>query len=99
MPWHLRAQPAAFGRRMTPFFRRPGRFATVLILAALALAQGCVAVPSPPVVSRDPSSPSARTPPVGYRSTVAPYVSRRPAEPTPWQEQNERVAPPARPAE
>jgi hypothetical protein len=99
MPWHLQAPPAAFQRQMTPIVRRPGRFATVLILATLALAQGCVAVPSPPIVGRDPANPSVRTPPVSYRSTVAPYVSRRPSEPTPWREQNERVAPPARPAE
>ena len=99
MPWYLRAQPAAFQRQMTPLRRRSGRFATVLIIAMLALAQGCVAVPSPPIAGRDPSNPSVRTPPVGYRSTVAPYVSRRPSEPTPWREQNERVGPSAKPAE
>jgi hypothetical protein len=101
MPWHLRAQPAAFQRQMTPFLRRPGRSATaaVLFLATLALAQGCVAVPTSPIAGPDPANPSVRTPPVAYRSTVAPYVSRRPGEPTPWREQNERVGPPAKPAE
>jgi hypothetical protein len=93
MPWHLRAWPAAFRRRMTPLSRRLRRPATALVIAALAFAHGCTALPNPPIAGADPASPAARTPPVGYRSTVGPYVSRRPAEPAPWREQNQRVAP------
>ena len=99
MPWHLRAQPAAIVRPMLPFLCRPSTRAAILILGMLAFAPGCTAVPSLPMVGGDPSRASTRTPPVAYRSTVAPYVSRRPAAPAPWRPQNERVAPPSRPAE
>lgn len=66
------------------------------ILAALlvaALLAACAAAPPSPLAGRDPSEPDARTRTVSYRSTIAPYASRRPVEPKPWQEQNERVAP------
>jgi hypothetical protein len=65
--------------------------------AALAIS-GCAAPPVAPAVGPDPSNPAARTPAVDYRSTTAPYSSRRPVEPGPspeqsWREQNERAAP------
>jgi hypothetical protein len=91
----LRAYAAAFGRwAMTPFGRLLGQLAAVSLLA---LAAGCSSPPAVPVVGRDPSDPSASQRPVSYRSTVAPYVSRRPVEPGPWREQNQQVAPPAKP--
>jgi hypothetical protein len=90
MPRHLRAYTAAFERPwMTPF--RLCKLATIPLLAALA--NGCTTAPGAPSVGPDPANPYARTPAVSYRSTVAPFTSRRPVEPAPWQEQNERVAP------
>jgi hypothetical protein len=97
MPRQLRAHAAAFARRMTPFLRRLADLAAAFILAALM--QACARTPTSPFVGADPSDPSVRTPAAGYRSTIAPYASRRPVEPAPWREQNERLAPPAKPAE
>jgi hypothetical protein len=92
----IRAYAAAFERRaMTPFGRRLGQLAAVSLLALAAA--GCSAPPAVPVVGPDPSDPSAGRKAVSYRSTVAPYVSRRPVEPGPWREQNQQVAPPAKP--
>ncbi len=39
----------------------------------------------------------ARVPPSAYRSTLGSYTSQRPVEPTPWREQNERIAPSPKP--
>ena len=97
MPWQSRANPAAFARRMAPYLRRLGSPAAVSLLAALA--QGCAATPTSPFAGPDPSDPSVRTPAVSARATTAPYASRRPVEPGPWREQNERVTPPAKTAE
>ena len=67
------------------------RFLTIAALPALALLlTGCLPTP---LVGPDPSDPGARTPPVGYRSTIGPYRSQRPVSPAPWGEQNERVTP------
>ena len=67
------------------------RFFTIAILPALALLLGgCLPTP---LAGADPSDPAARTPPVGYRSTIGPYRSKRPVSPAPWGEQNERVTP------
>lgn len=45
------------------------------------------------LAARDPADPAAPVPTVGYRSTIAPYTSLRPATPAPWRERNEQVAP------
>jgi hypothetical protein len=75
-------------------FARQGR---VLPLAAIGLLtlvmQACSAGTASPWRGPDPSDPSVRVSPAGYRSTVGAYVSQRPVEPRPWREQNERVAP------
>ncbi|WP_371818055.1 hypothetical protein [Bradyrhizobium sp. CCBAU 53421] len=63
------------------------------ILAAAPLA-GCMADGRPLAVASDPANPSARTAGVGYRSTIAPYSSLRPATPLPWRERNDGVTPP-----
>ena len=71
----------------------------IRILAAIAAAgllSSCVP-PTVPLAGADPADPSARVARVGYKSTVAPYTSMRPATPAPWRERNESVAPPARP--
>jgi hypothetical protein len=92
MPWHLQAYPAAFARPwMTPFLRRLGKLAMIPLLASLA--SSCTTAPGAPLVGYDPSNPQARTPSIRYHSTVAPYASRRPVEPAPWQGQNERATP------
>ena len=67
-----------------------------LLLLPFVLAffmQGCSGAPPAPLAAADPSDPTARAPPVGYRSTIGSYKSQRPVEPAPWGEQNERVAP------
>jgi hypothetical protein len=69
---------------------------TLLALPLAAMAAGCWAAPPAPLMDADPSDPSARTRPVEYRSTVAPYKTQRPVEPKPWQEQNQQVVPPPR---
>src|SRR5262245_26993451 len=89
MPSQLRARSVAIRRQLIPRLSRP-----IWLFLLTALLQGCTGVPRSPTVGPDPSQPSARTPAVGYRSTTAPYVSRRPVDPSPWREQNERVAPP-----
>jgi len=66
----------------------------MLMLATLL--HGCAAAPPSPFVGPDPLDAAARAPAVGYRSTVTPFTSRRPVEPAPWREQNERVAPAAK---
>jgi hypothetical protein len=63
----------------------------LVVLTAGGLASGCTA----PLAGQahDPADPAAKVAGVGYRSTVAPYSSLRPAVPTSWREQNQRVAP------
>jgi hypothetical protein len=89
MPSHLRALSVAIGRQIPRLSSRP-----LWLFALAALLHGCAGAPGSPTVGPNPSNPSARTGAVGYRSTTAPYVSRRPVDPAPWREQNERVAPP-----
>jgi hypothetical protein len=70
------------------------RFHRILVASvSVLLAAGCTGAPTSPWVGRDPSDPRAAVPPVGYRSTIGPYTSQRPASPAPWREQNERAAP------
>ncbi len=92
MPSQLRARAAAIGRQVVPRLSRASIFIRPFVLAVLL--HGCTGVLRPPTAGPEPSQPSARVPAVGYRSTTAPYVSRRPVDPAPWSEQNERVAPP-----
>jgi hypothetical protein len=66
-------------------------------LAFAAAAASCAAPPPAPLTGFDPSDPSAPTPAVRYRSAIEPYVSERPAAPTPWRERNEQVAPQPKP--
>ena len=87
----FRAYTAVFVRLTTPCFRRIASLAGVLALALLA--QGCTAQPPLPSAGPDPANPAARTKATAYRSDIAPYESRRPVEPKPWQEQNLGVAP------
>ena len=88
MPSQLRARAVAIGRQIIP------RLSLIWPLVLASLLQACTGAPRSPTVGPDPSQPSARTRAVGYRSTTAPYVTRRPVDPAPWREQNERVGPP-----
>jgi len=90
MSVHQRAKATVLERPRRPF-RRGARALAALALAACAA--GCWVPPPAPSVGRDPSDPSARTRPVGYRSTTAGYQRQRPAEPAPWREQNQSVGP------
>ena len=48
---------------------------------------------TPQIASADPADPAAKVAPVGYRSTIAPYTSLRPATPAPWRGRNDAVTP------
>jgi hypothetical protein len=63
----------------------------IAMLLALSVA-ACAAAPRP-FAGPDPSNPSARVAAVSYRSTIGSFTSQRPAEPAPWGQRNERVAP------
>jgi hypothetical protein len=63
------------------------------VLAATALAlSGCMPA-TVPLAGSDPADPAARVARAGYRSTIAPYDSLRPATPAPWRDRNDSVAP------
>lgn len=63
------------------------------LLAAIALIlSGCMPA-TVPVAGADPADPAAKVARVGYRSTIAPYTSLRPATPGPWRDRNDAVAP------
>jgi hypothetical protein len=63
-----------------------GMAVTVLTLG------GCMPT-AVPRAGADPADSGAKVAGVGYRSTIAPYTSLRPTAPSPWREQNDRVAP------
>jgi hypothetical protein len=63
------------------------------VVGLALLTSACASAPPQPLLGPDPSDLGSSTPPARYRSTIAPYQSRRPVEPAPWREQNERVAP------
>ncbi|TQF39251.1 hypothetical protein UNPF46_13920 [Bradyrhizobium sp. UNPF46] len=66
------------------------------LLGALALAlSGCVPATTQ-VAAADPADAAAKVAPVGYRSTIAPYSSLRPATPAPWRGRNDAVTPPSK---
>ena len=69
------------------------RSRTLTSLAAAALMLGACMPATVPLAGPDPSDPGAKVAGVGYRSTVAPYMSLRPTTPSAWREQNDRVAP------
>src|SRR5436190_1990819 len=64
---------------------------SLLTATALALS-GCVPATTQ-IAGADPADPAAKVPPVGYRSTIAPYSGLRPASPAPWRDRNEAVTP------
>jgi len=64
---------------------------TILIVLVGPFLAGCAT--TVPLLVADPASPGAKVAQVGYRSTIAPYVSLRPTSPVGWREQNQRVVP------
>ncbi|MCP3476194.1 hypothetical protein NLM33_38925 [Bradyrhizobium sp. CCGUVB1N3] len=85
----LAAATAALGRRF-------GFIWPILAITAPALS-GCMPATTAPLAKADPADPAAKVARVGYRSTIAPYSSLRPAPPAPWRERNDSVSPPAKP--
>ncbi|PWE80962.1 hypothetical protein XF30_33265 [Bradyrhizobium sp. SUTN9-2] len=69
---------------------RHSRF--IWLLLALGALSGCMPATTH-MASADPADPAAKVAPVGYRSTIAPYTSLRPATPAPWRGRNEAVKP------
>lgn len=84
------AIPAAVRSVAEGFDVRRAR-ALALAGAAAAILAGCI--PTAPLVGADPADPTVPVASVRYRSGIAPYTSMRPAPPSGWKEQNERVAP------
>jgi len=68
-------------------------FGAGMLLSLLLLTSGCAQPPAPALAGPDPVDASSPVSRVGYRSVIGSYKSRRPVEPAPWGEQNERVAP------
>jgi len=85
------AKIAAVGTVAARLFDTRHRIPAAVAAAALTLG-GCLPT-TVPLVGADPADPGAKVAGVGYRSTIAPYSSRRPTAPAPWREQNDRVAP------
>jgi hypothetical protein len=73
------------------------RFRTLAGLAVTSLALGGCLPTAVPLAGADPADPNARVAGAGYRSTIAPYTSRRPTAPSSWREQNDRAAPAPKP--
>jgi hypothetical protein len=73
------------------------RFRVCAVIAACALTLGGCLPTTVPLAGADPADPGARVAGVGYRSTIAPYSSRRPTTPSSWREQNDRAAPAPKP--
>ena len=63
----------------------------LLAMAMLALT-GCMPATTS-VAGADPADPAAKPARVGYRSTITPYTSLRPATPAPWRQRNDAVTP------
>ncbi|AJA65280.1 hypothetical protein JQ582_27055 [Bradyrhizobium japonicum] len=68
------------------------RFNWPLLAGTALILSGCMPA-TVPVAGADPADPAAKVARVGYRSTIAPYTSLRPAAPAPWRERNDSVAP------
>lgn len=75
-------------------FRAPLAMPAALVLAIA----GCSwTPPAAPQAGPDPADVNAQIRPVTDIGVTGAYQSFRPVEPQSWREQNERVAPPARP--
>jgi hypothetical protein len=88
----LGARLAAVHSVVEKLFGIRSRIIAGMTAAALALA-GCMPA-TVPLVGADPADPGAKVAGVGYRSTVAPYSSLRPAVPSSWRDQSDRAPAP-----
>jgi hypothetical protein len=84
---------AAVGRLVAPSARGLAVLATTMLAAALA---DCSQTPQR-ITGPDPSDPRSPARTVAYRSVIEPYASQRPVEPSPWRDQNDRIAPAPKP--
>lgn len=91
----LARSPAISGRR-SAFQSGFAALRATLLLAAFLLA-GCASAPPAPLAWSDPADSAAPAPRATYQTVVGPYASRRPRDPSAWREQNERIAPEAKP--
>ena len=67
------------------------------ILTLCLLTAACFTAPPRPLAGAAPADADAGVKPAAYSSVLGRYTSRRPVDPGPWREQNERVAPTPRP--
>jgi hypothetical protein len=79
------------GHRRAPCAAAAAGAALVFFLTA------CAPPPPAPVVGPDPADPDSGSPRVGYRSTIGPYTSQRPAVPALERAPNDGATPPAKP--
>lgn len=90
MPAFLCEAPAA----MAVAHRSVVRSSRALIgIAAAVLLAGCNTVPEVPFVGADPADAAVPVPAARPSAVTAGYASLRPAAPTSWRQQNERVTP------
>ena len=91
---HARRRVAAHRRTSLSITRRIGLAAVAAVASAV---EACTPPPPLPLAGPDPADPRTRVPAITYRSAVSSYESRRPAEPRPWQDQNDPIAPAPKP--
>jgi hypothetical protein len=91
----LAAIPATVGSGAETILRSGSRTFVAMAIVAVTLG-GCMPATGP-LAAADPADPGARVAGTGYRSTIAPYTRLRPTAPSSWREQNDRVAPAAKP--
>ena len=92
---HMAMRLAGMGLR--GFALIPPRLCTTAMQAMLGFALGACSVASSQGQGPHPADPQARVPATPYRAVTSGYESRRPVEPLPWRELNERVTPQEKP--
>jgi len=91
---HLfRTRAAASARRRVPSARGVAAFA---VAAIAGLPAACSQAPHR-LAGPDPSDPRASVRPASYRPVIGSYAGQRPVEPSPWRDQNDRIAPGPKP--
>ena len=75
----------------------PPQLRITAMLTMFGFVLGACSVASSQGQGPHPADPQARVPATSYRTVTSGYESRRPVEPLPWRELNERVAPQEKP--